>query len=107
LLRYLGYRSGTSANVIREQSLSLRYPKASLGRKNPKKDPELRGRADYICKIDDSVQWIIEAKPAQDITINDIEQAYTYANHPEVRAVYFCRKDSGLRRNKGQTRWID
>jgi hypothetical protein len=90
LLRYLGYRSGTSANVIREQSLSLRYPKASLGRKNPKKDPELRGRADYICKIDDSVQWIIEAKPAQDITINDIEQAYTYANHPEVRAVYFC-----------------
>jgi hypothetical protein len=89
LLRHLGYRSGTSANVIREQA--LRYPKVSLGRKDTKKDPELRGRADYICEVDDSVRWIIEAKPPQaGITINDIEQAYTYANHPEVRAVYFC-----------------
>jgi hypothetical protein len=91
LLRQLGYRSGTSADIIREQSLVLRYPKAYLGRKNSNKDPELRGRADYICKIDDNIQWIIEAKPPQaGISIDDIEQAYTYANHPEIRAVYFC-----------------
>lgn len=88
LLRYLGYRSGTSANIIREQS--LRYPRVFLGRKDINKDPELRGRADYICEVDNSVRWIIEAKPPVDITRNDIEQAYTYANHPEVRAVYFC-----------------
>lgn len=88
LLRHLGYRSGTLANIIREQS--LRYPRAFLGRKDTKKDPELRGRADYICEVDNSVRWIIEAKPPVDITLNDVEQAYTYANHPEVRAVYFC-----------------
>ncbi|MBD1995533.1 type I restriction enzyme HsdR N-terminal domain-containing protein [Leptolyngbya sp. FACHB-541] len=88
LLRYLGYRSGTSANIIREQS--LRYPRVFLGRKDTKKDPELRGRADYICEVDSSVRWIIEAKPPVDITLNDIEQSYTYANHPGVRAVYFC-----------------
>jgi predicted type IV restriction endonuclease len=88
-LRYLGYRSGTSANVIREQI--LKYPKVFLGRKDSKKDPELRGRADYICEVDKSIRWIIEAKPPQGaITSDDVEQAYTYANHPEIRAVYFC-----------------
>ena len=87
-LRHLGYRSGTLANVIREQS--LRYPRVFLGRKDTKKDPELRGRADYICEVDGSVRWIIEAKPPIEITLDDVEQAYTYANHPEVRAVYFC-----------------
>lgn len=87
-LRHLGYRSGTSANIIREQS--LRYPRFFLGRKDSKKDPELRGRADYICEVDRSVRWIIEAKPPVEVTLNDVEQAYTYANHPEVRAVYFC-----------------
>jgi hypothetical protein len=88
-LRYLGYRSGTSANVIREQF--LKYPKVFLGRKDSKKDPELRGRADYICEVDKSIRWIIEAKPPQGaITSDDVEQAYTYANHPEIRAVYFC-----------------
>jgi len=88
LLRYLGYRSGTKNNVIREQS--LRYPKAFIGRKNEKKDPLLRGTADYILEVNDSVRWVIEAKsPDVDISAEEIEQAYTYANHPEVRAVYF------------------
>lgn len=42
----LGYRSGTEHNVIREQP--LRYPHAFLGRKDSKRDPLLRGKADYI-----------------------------------------------------------
>jgi Type I restriction enzyme R protein N terminus (HSDR_N) len=89
LLRYLGYRSSTSANIIREQI--LRYPKINMGRKNVGKDPEVKGRADYICEVDNSIRWIIEAKPPQsNIAVDDIEQAYTYANHPEVRAIYFC-----------------
>lgn len=89
LLRRLGYRSGTINNVIREQS--LRYPKIFLGRKDPKRDPELRGKADYICEADGKVRWTIEAKsPAIKVAIDDIEQAYSYSNHPEVRAVYFC-----------------
>lgn len=88
-LRSLGYRSGTENNIIREQS--LRYPRSSLGRKNPAKDPELRGKADYILDIQNLVRWTIEAKaPAVLIAQQEIEQAWTYANHPEVRAVYFA-----------------
>jgi hypothetical protein len=91
LLRRLGYRSGTTNNIIREQPLSLRYPRAFLGRKNPNKDPLLRGKADYICEVEGPIRWIIESKPPNaEISIDDIEQAYTYANHPEIRAALFC-----------------
>ncbi len=89
LLRRLDYSSGTQNNIIREQS--LRYPRAFIGKKNTNKDPILRGVADYICEVNNSVRWVIEAKsPNVDITLEEIEQTYTYASHPEVRAVYFC-----------------
>lgn len=89
LLRELGYRSGTSNNIIREQM--LKYPKIQLGRKNPGKDPLVRGKFDYLCEVKNLICWVIEAKsPDIEICLDDIEQAYTYANHPEVRAVYFC-----------------
>lgn len=89
LVRALGYQSGTEFNAIREQS--LRYPKSYLGRKNPAKDPELRGKADYVLEVKSLVRWVIEAKaPNVDIDLDAIEQAWTYASHPEVRAVYFA-----------------
>ncbi|MDF1613846.1 type I restriction enzyme HsdR N-terminal domain-containing protein [Desulfurivibrio dismutans] len=88
LIRSLGYSSGTPNNVIREQS--LRYPMMSLGRKDTKRDPALRGKADYILEVQQRVRWVIEAKaPEITLGVDDIEQAWTYANHPEVRAVYF------------------
>lgn len=88
LIRRLGYRSCTSNNVIREQS--LRYEKPSLGIKKPKKDPELRGKADYILDVQQLVRWVIEVKaPGISLGVDEVEQAWTYANHPEVRAVYF------------------
>lgn len=88
LLRHLGYRSGTENNVIREQALA--YPKSSLGRKK-KADPILRGRADYICDVQGQIRWVIEAKAPDAVLDNDTaEQSWTYANHPEIRAVYFC-----------------
>lgn len=88
LIRQLGYRSGTSNNVIREQS--LRYPMQFLGRKDPQKDPALRGKADYILEVQQRVRWVIEAKaPEVPVGLDEIEQAWTYASHPEVRAVFF------------------
>lgn len=88
LVRMLGYRTGTEFDVIREQS--LRYPKIFLGRKNPAKDVELRGKADYILEVAGHARWVLEAKaPGVKIDIDCIEQAWTYANHAEVRAVYF------------------
>jgi hypothetical protein len=88
LIRLLGYRTGTAFNVIRE--LSLRYPRIFLGRKDLRKDPELRGKADYIMEVQGRIRWVIEAKPpGVDMVTDDIEQAYSYASHSEVRAVYF------------------
>ena len=87
LIRRMGYQSGTKNTVIREQS--LRYPRAYIGRKK-NSDPLLRGKADYILEAGGTVRWVIEAKaPDVEIGIDSIEQAYTYANHPEVRAVFF------------------
>lgn len=86
LLRELGYRSGTQNSIIREQALS--YPQLSLGRKK-KTDPILRGRADYICEVQGKIKWVIEAKaPAAPLDKDAEEQAWSYANHPEIRAVY-------------------
>lgn len=88
LLRHLGYQSTTANNIIHEHHLS--YRQLQLGRKNPVKDPPLRGRADYICVAGGQVRWTIEAKPPyEELDLTAREQAWTYANHPEVRAVYF------------------
>lgn len=88
LLRHLGYRSGTENNIIREQALN--YSQLSLGRKQ-KNDPILRGRADYICDVRGKIKWVIEAKaPAAPLDKEVEEQSWSYANHPEIRAIYFC-----------------
>lgn len=52
----------------------------------------MRGKADYICEVKNKTRWVIEAKsPSESITdIDAIEQTWSYANHPEVRSVYFC-----------------
>lgn len=89
LLLRLNYKTGTDNNIIREQS--LRYDKSYLGHKKPQSDWPLRGRADYTCRVKNKLSWTVEAKsPSTEISIDDIDQAYTYARHPDVRAVYFC-----------------
>jgi hypothetical protein len=88
LLERLGYRHGTDANIITEKT--LRYEKAFLGRKNPKKDPPLVGRADYICEVVSFGRWVVEVKaPVEPISQDAIEQAHTYASHPEIAATFF------------------
>lgn len=88
LLRHLGYRSSTPNNVIREQHLS--HPQLSLGRRK-RTDPHLRGKADYICDAGGLVKWVIEAKaPGEVLDVLTEEQAWSYANHQEIRAVYFA-----------------
>lgn len=85
-LAALGYRKGTAADIFREHPLT--YGRVFLGRKKIQ-DPPLRGRADYILSVTGAGRWIIEVKgPNIPITINDIEQAISYARHPEVSASY-------------------
>jgi hypothetical protein len=86
LLELLGYGHGTDATIRTEQT--LRYSNTFLGRKNPKKDPALVGRADYICDVISFGRWVVEVKsPSEDRDV--VEQAHTYAAHPEIAASFF------------------
>ncbi|MGX9424038.1 type I restriction enzyme HsdR N-terminal domain-containing protein [Bradyrhizobium sp. LeoA1S1] len=88
LLHRLGYAHGTVANIRTE--VPLRYDRAFLGRKQPKKDPPLAGRADYICDATSYGRWAVEVKaPSRSLTQDDVEQAHTYCAHPEISATYF------------------
>jgi hypothetical protein len=83
LLTRLGFAHGTQANIRTE--VTLRYDKAFLGRKDPKKDPPLAGRADYICEAISYGRWAVEVKaPSHGLTRDDAEQA-----HPEISASHF------------------
>ena len=86
ILRRLQYSSRGPHDIRYE--LTLAYPHDSLGRKK-KSDPVLIGKPDYICRAGGRVPWTIEAKAPQPITKDDVEQAYTYAKHPEVRGGIF------------------
>lgn len=88
LLRDLGYEHGTENNIRTEQT--FRYAKTFLGRKKPNKDPDIVGRADYILDVIGVGRWVVEVKaPSEDITQDVVEQAFTYAAHPEVAALFF------------------
>jgi hypothetical protein len=87
LLTTLGYEQGTEADIITEYP--LHYDRIFLGHRS-KDDPILRGRADYVCQIVGVTRWTIEAKPpSASLTIRDVQQAFTYAVHPEVAAPLF------------------
>jgi hypothetical protein len=88
LIERLGYRHGTDATILTEKT--LRYDRAFLGRKNPKKDPSLVGRADYVCEVVSYGRWIVEVKaPSEELSQDVVEQAHTYAAHPEIAASFF------------------
>jgi|GEM_PF-743458 len=86
-LKTLGYEPGSEADIIFEYR--LHYDRFFLGHKT-KNDPILRGRADYVCQILGVTRWTIEAKPpSTPLTKDDVQQAFTYAAHPEVAAPLF------------------
>lgn len=86
LLNRLGYFRGGLHNLTRE--MPLRYAKEYLGRKK-KGDRPLLGFADYVLDAGRKVRWTLETKPPVAISQDDIEQAFSYARHPEVNGQYF------------------
>lgn len=88
LLARLGYAHGTQANIRTE--VRLLYDLAFLGRKKPRKDPPLAGRADYVCEAISFGRWVVEVKaPHEPLSRDDAEQAHTYCAHPEISATHF------------------
>lgn len=89
IIRPLIVKLGYLPEMVTTQ-LSLKYSRLFLGhKKGENKDRPLRGEADYIIDIDGRLRWVIEAKKPGAISDDDREQAYSYAMHPEVRAVLF------------------
>lgn len=87
ILAKLGFRFGTKHYVERERKLL--YPYTFIGHKSRKDVPV--GSADYICGVDGQRgAFAVEAKRG-DLPISnaDVEQAHSYAVHPEVRADFF------------------
>lgn len=88
LLHLLGYQQGSEADIRTE--VSLKYGRTFLGRKDSKRDSELRGRADYICDVIGYGRWIVEVKsPREHLSAEHANQAHTYAAHPEVGAICY------------------
>jgi len=89
LLRRLGYSLNGPAIILREHA--LKYPFLYLGRKKPGKDLRLQGNADYTLEVTNHARWTLEAKaPNQALDEEVIQQAWSYAIHPEVQSSYFA-----------------
>lgn len=86
LIKDFGYSNSGDTQVIRNHG--LKHPFVSIGssRKNVTIIP------DYLMQVTEKPAWILEAKaPAEQITdTKHIEQAYSYAIHPEIRVNYFA-----------------
>lgn len=84
LLTYLGYGG---SNIVRE--LTLHHPFLHVGSNT---DRPITLIPDYVFSIENSYAWVLDAKgPRENIQEKDyVEQAYSYAAHPEVRSNYFA-----------------
>lgn len=82
LIRRLGYRASGADRV--QRSKTLVHPFVMIGSKRN----QINIIPDYTLYVQDEPRVIVEAKGPQEQIINShhVEQAYSYAIHPEVRA---------------------
>jgi DNA modification methylase len=81
ILKELSYSSQSENKIIR--SKKVRHPFVTVGAK----ELPLTNFPDYLLEVDGKYAWVIDAKaPNEDIkTGKNVEQAYFYAIHPEIR----------------------
>lgn len=86
ILKELGYSASGDSKIIRSKSLI--HPYVAIGSKQRK----VSIIPDYIFLSDNKPYWILDAKsPTEDILKSKhVEQAYSYAIHPEIRAELFA-----------------
>lgn len=83
LLKQLGYGQ---QNIVR--SKTLEHPFIKIG---SKKRP-IKLIPDYSLKVENNFAWVLDAKaPDEKVTSSDnVEQVYSYSEHPEIRSTYFA-----------------
>lgn len=86
IIKNLGYDLSGEGKIIRSKSLI--HPYVAIGSKQRK----VSIIPDYLFLHDGQPFWILDAKsPTEKITKSKhVEQAYSYAIHPEVRAEYYA-----------------
>jgi 16S rRNA G966 N2-methylase RsmD len=91
LLLRLGYASSGSSRIIRSKTLA--HPFIMIG---SKKRP-INTTPDYLLSVDKKYRWLLDAKaPGENIVSGKhVEQAYSYAIHPEIRAQFFALCNGG------------
>jgi DNA modification methylase len=83
ILKELGF---SHESVLREKTLQSPFLRTGSTKRRVHLIP------DYVLKVEDGYAWVLDAKaPDQKIMDDDnIEQAYMYATHPEIRSNYFA-----------------
>jgi DNA modification methylase len=86
ILKELGYSSQSENKIIR--SKKVRHPFVTVGAK----ELPLTNFPDYLLEVGGKYAWVIDAKaPNEDIkTGKNVEQAYFYAIHPEIRVPIYA-----------------
>jgi DNA modification methylase len=83
ILKKLGYKQDS---IVRSKKLIHPFLKTGTSKRPITLIP------DYALKVENNFAWVLDAKaPNQKITDSDnVEQVYSYATHPEIRATYFA-----------------
>lgn len=86
IVKSLGYQVSGDSRVVRSRSLV--HPYVALGSQQRK----VSIVPDYLFLSDGKPYWVLDAKsPSEEITKSKhVEQAYSYAIHPEVRAELYA-----------------
>ena len=86
ILKALGYKAHGKNQILRSKTLS--HPIVKIGSKSR----NITNFPDYSIKVHGEYKWILDAKsPTEKISYGEnVEQAYFYAIHPEVRVNFYA-----------------
>lgn len=86
LLDNLGYSAGGLNRIVRSRGLT--HPFVYIGTKSQR----IEIIPDYLLLVENKPVWVLDAKaPGENIqTGKNVQQAYSYAIHPEVNATYYA-----------------
>lgn len=86
LLKRLGYAAGTKSNMVRSRALPHPFVYVGTKRHNVKIIP------DYVLEPEYGGKWVLDAKAPNEVLHSgkNPEQAFSYAIHPEIRAMTYA-----------------